>query len=87
MKTASNGSLRAWASCRCSARTFTVSSPSGPLSRRPFWRIASTCSGHCSSRVTSIPALVSRPPMMAPMAPAPTIPIRVNMALIAYSIT
>ena len=41
--------------------------------------MASTCSGHWSMSVTSWPALVSMPPTMDPIAPAPMMPIRVAM--------
>src|SRR5262245_35965781 len=41
----------------------------------PFARIASTCAGHCSTKMTSSPAMVRSAPIAAPFAPVPTIAI------------
>ena len=51
-----------WASVMCSALTGTVKSPWLPLARRPPLRMASTCSGHMSMKVTSSPSLVRNAP-------------------------
>src|SRR5215510_13306109 len=51
------------------AFTGTTCSPHVPESLRPTFFIALTCSGHCSTSVTSWPAFVSMPPTMDPMAP------------------
>src|SRR5204863_238065 len=53
--------------------------PHVPLSRSPCRRIVSTCSGHWSISVTSRPAFVNSPPTTHPIAPAPTMPIRLSM--------
>src|SRR5438034_306844 len=62
------------------AFTGTTCSPQVPDSLRPTFFIPSTCSGHCSMSVTSWPALVSMPPTIEPMAPAPMMPILVAMS-------
>src|SRR5215468_5658570 len=69
----------------CIAFTGTTCSPHVPLSRRPTRRMASTCSGHWSTRVTSRPARVSMPPTTHPMAPAPMMPIRSIMVVLSLS--
>src|SRR5262245_2087777 len=76
MKTASNGWVTDCSSWMCRALTGTRCSPQLPLRRRPTFFIASTCSGHWSTSVTSRPARVSIPPTTLPMAPAPMMPIR-----------
>ena len=80
MNAASNGSAMDCASWTWSAVTETVWSPHVPPRRSPRRRIASTCSGHWSIRVTSSPALASSPPTTQPIAPAPTMPILVFIA-------
>ena len=56
------------------ALTFAVMTvfSSGISMRRPFVRIACTCSGHWSISTTSSPALVRSAPIEAPLAPAPS---------------
>src|SRR5688572_6012522 len=46
--------------------------------RMPFARMASTCAGHCSMKVTSSPARAKSAPNAAPFAPVPTTAIRLS---------
>src|SRR6185312_16633057 len=68
---------RLCASVRCSARAGTVNSGTcmAWVMRRPCLRIASTCSGQGSMKVTSSPACTICAPQYPPTAPAPTIAI------------
>src|ERR1019366_5220176 len=63
-----------WASVTCSARTGTENSATSLawVTRRPDFRICSTCSGHGSMNVTSSPACTIWAPAYPPTAPAPT---------------
>mmetsp|Transcript_56268 Transcript_56268/g.174544 ORF Transcript_56268/g.174544 Transcript_56268/m.174544 type:complete len:213 (+) Transcript_56268:595-1233(+) len=54
------------------ALTFSVRSPPTPTSLRPFLLMASTCSCHVSTKVTSRPPSARMPPKRQPMAPAPS---------------
>src|SRR5688500_15016237 len=57
------------------ALTFTVRSPEAPSTRKPFLRIASTCSRQRSIAHTSWPADANSPAYTEPIAPVPTIAI------------
>src|SRR5688572_5738405 len=78
MNTASKGSATCWSSWMWSARTGRTWSPQVPERRSPRARMVSTCSGHWSTKVTSLPARASSPPTTHPIAPAPMIPIRME---------
>src|SRR6266566_3291863 len=54
----------------------TTKSPMVPDRRSPLFLIASMCSGHWSTTVTSCPAFVRKPPTTEPIAPAPRMPMR-----------
>src|SRR5687768_11035163 len=57
------------------ALTFTVRSPEAPSSRKPFERMASTCSCQRSMAHTSCPAAANSAAYTEPIAPVPTIAI------------
>src|SRR6185312_11967060 len=58
----------------------TVRSPLAPLRCRPLLRMASMCSRQMSTSHTSWPAAANKPPYTDPIAPAPTMPIFINVS-------
>src|SRR5580704_2232993 len=57
---------------KCSAGTLALIVRAGRFTVMPFARMASTCAGHCSMKVTSYPAKTKSAPIEAPWAPVPT---------------
>src|SRR5215510_7015944 len=64
-------------SVRCRARAGTLNSATSLacVTRKPCWRMCSTCAGHGSMKVTYSPAAPMCAPTSPPTAPAPTIAI------------